>query len=127
MKTERSFAYILIVLFLTLLQGCATYPRSGPEALAGTWTNSLDTVWTMKSDGTFEVDLNHDGKRDAWGTYAVTGDTITIHGTGGKVPKGCQDDGIYKFSRDASGLHFGLVRDNCKERIKNVLLDWKSK
>ena len=41
----------------------------------------------MNADGSFEVDLNHDGKRDAWGTCKVEGDTITIVGTGGVVPK----------------------------------------
>ena len=127
MKTERSFTVILSAIFFALLQGCATHPPSGPAALAGTWTNSLDTAWTMRPDGTFDVDLNHDGKRDAWGTYAVAGDMITIHGTGGKVPKDCHGDGVYKFSRSADGLQFGLIKDDCKDRIKNVLLDWKSK
>jgi len=54
------FASALIV----LVGSCATTSRSGPAALAGTWTNSLGTVWTMKADGTFDVDRNHDGKRD---------------------------------------------------------------
>ena len=82
----------------------------------------------MKADGTFDVDRNHDGKRDIWGTYTVTGDTVTIQGTGGKTPTGCKGPGVYKFSR-ASGntLAFTLVKDNCKERIKNVTLAWHRK
>ena len=82
-----SFLQLLFASALIALVGsCATTSRSGPAALAGTWTNSLGTIWTMKADGTFDVDRNHDGKRDIWGTYTVTGDTVTIEGTGGKTP-----------------------------------------
>ena len=64
------------------MSACATAPRSGPAALAGTWTNSLGTVWTVKADGTFEV-VNP--KRHIWGKYTVAGDTVTIQETGGKT------------------------------------------
>lgn len=111
-----------------LLNACATYPKSGQAALVGNWTNSLGTVWMIKADGTFDVDLNRDGKRDAWGTYMVSGDTMTIHGTGGKVPHGCKGDGVYKFSRaDKDSLQFTFVKDSCKLRKKNVLLGWQRK
>jgi hypothetical protein len=93
--------------------------------LAGTWTNSLGTIWTMKGDGTFDVDRNHDGTRDIWGIYTVTGDTVTIQGTGGKTPKDCKSPGVYKFSRpNENTLTFTLVSDTCKDRKKNVLLAW---
>lgn len=82
----------------------------------------------MNADGSFEVDLNHDGKRDAWGTCKVEGDTITIVGTGGVVPKGCaKTTGVYRFKRSKDTIHFTLVKDACKERVKNVTLDWKKK
>jgi hypothetical protein len=90
MKTQRSLQVLLVGLLVVLLYGCATYPRSGPAALVGTWTNSLGTVWTLGPDGTFSVDLNHDGQRDAWGTYTVKADTVTIHGTGGTIPNDCK-------------------------------------
>jgi len=54
-----SFLQLLFASALIALVGsCATTSRSGPAALAGTWTNSLGTVWTMKADGTFDVDRN---------------------------------------------------------------------
>jgi hypothetical protein len=128
MKTRNFFPIVLVGIVLVLLNGCATYPKSGQKALVGDWTNSLGTVWMIKADGTFDVDLNHDGKRDAWGTYTVAGDTMTIHGTGGKTPADCKGDGVYKFSRtDKDALSFSFVSDKCKLRKKNVLLGWKRK
>lgn len=128
MKIQPSFRTILAGISLVLVSACATAPRSGPAALAGTWNNSLGTIWTIKADGTFDVDRNHDGKRDIWGTYTVAGDTVTIQGTGGKNPKDCKGPGVYKFSRpNENNLTFTLVSDTCSDRKKNVLLAWHRK
>ena len=128
MKTQLSFRIIFAGVLLALLNACATYSRSGSAALVGAWRNSLETVWTIKTGGTFDVDLTHDGKRDLWGNYTVSGDTITIQETGGKSPKGCHGPGVYKFSRTGENtLTFMLVSDACKERKKNVLLAWHRK
>lgn len=127
MKTQFFARIILAGAAALLLQACATTP-SGPAALTGTWTNSLGTVWTMRADGSFDVDLNKDGKRDAWGKCTVEGSTVTIIGTGGTVPKGCaKTTGVYQFTRSKDMLHFTLVKDGCKERVKNVTLDWTKK
>jgi hypothetical protein len=125
MKINLSLQIIFAGVLLVLVNACATAPKSGPSALVGTWTNSLGTVWTIKSDGTFDVDPNHDGKRDIWGTYTVAGDTVTIQETGRTtpIPKDCKGPGVYKLSRpDASTLMFTLVNDACALRKKNVLL-----
>jgi len=125
MKINLSLQIIFAGVLLVLVNACATAPKSGPSALVGTWTNSLGTVWTIKSDGTFDVDRNNDGKRDIWGTYTVAGDSITIQETGRTtpIPKDCKGPGVYKFSRpDASTLMFTLVNDSCALRKKNVLL-----
>jgi hypothetical protein len=128
MKTETSLRIVLVGLVLALLGACATYPKSGQAALVGTWTNSLGTVWMIKADGTFDVDLDKDGKRDAWGTYAIGGDTITLMRTGGVKPKGCDGKGVYRFNRsDKDSLQFTLVSDACKLRKKNVRLGWHRK
>ena len=127
---KQFFARIILAAVMgLLLQACATTaPTSGPAALTGTWTNSLGTVWTMNADGSFDVDLNKDGKRDAWGTAKVEGDTVTIIGTGGTVPKGCaKTTGIYRFKRSKETIQFTLVKDPCQERVKNVTLDWTKK
>jgi hypothetical protein len=125
----RSFLQLLFAgALIALVGGCATTSRSGPAALAGTWSNSLGTVWTMRADGTFDVDRYHHGKRDIWGTYTVSGDTVTIQGTGGKTPKACKGPGVYKFSRpNENTLTFTLVSDTCRDRKKNVLLAWHHK
>jgi hypothetical protein len=125
MKIQPSLRIILAGVLLVLISACATSPKSGPAALAGTWTNSLGTVWAMKADGTFDVDPNHDGKRDIWGTYTVAADTITIQETGrtGPIPRDCRGRGVYKFSRpNENTLTFTLVNDACRLRKKNVLL-----
>ena len=125
MKINLSLQIIFAGVLLVLVNACATAPKSGPSALVGTWTNSLGTVWTIKSDGTFDVDRNNDGKRDIWGTYTVAGDSITIQETGRTtpIPKDCKGPGVYKFSRpDANTLMFTLVNEACALRKKNVLL-----
>jgi hypothetical protein len=128
MKTKRLLQIFLFGFLLLIIQACATAPMSGPAALAGTWTNSLGTVWMMRTDGSFDVDLNHDGKRDAWGRATVEGDVVTIVGEGGTVPKGCAKTiGSYHFTRSGDTLHFALIKDGCKERVKNVTQDWHKK
>jgi hypothetical protein len=125
MNTKRII--LVLGILAVMLPGCALFEREGPAAVVGTWTNDVGTVWTLKADGTFDVDLTKDGKRDAWGKYAVTGDTITVQGTGGMNPKGCKGKGVYKFQRGHDQLHFTLVSDSCKLRKKNVLLGWREK
>jgi len=113
---------------LASLGGCATYPKTGQQALVGTWTNSIGTVWTINADGTFTVDLNHDRKPDVTGKYTVSGDSVTISDVHGKTPKACKGPATYKFSRpDKDNLQFTLVSDECKLRIQNVTQGWKRK
>ncbi len=100
------------------------FQETGPSALVGTWTNSLGTVWAIKADGTFQVDLMHHGKVDVWGKYTVTGDEMTMQEVHGKTPKACKGSATYKFNRTDSGLQFTLVSDKCKLRQKNVLQPW---
>src|SRR6266508_5986808 len=107
----QSFLKLLFACALIALVGASATTRSAPAALTGTWTNSLGTIWTVKADGTFDVDRNHDGKRDIWGTYTVVGDTITIQETGRTtpIPRDCKGPGVYKFRRpDANTVMFTL-------------------
>ena len=126
MKSQRLACLTSAV--LVLLGGCAAHEKSGSRALVGTWTNSVGTVWTIKPDGMFDVDLDRDGKRDGWGKWSVRGDTVTFVRKGGVKPKGCEGKGIYHFSADgANSLKFTLVEDDCRMRVKNVTLLWKRK
>jgi hypothetical protein len=123
MKIKPFFRIILAGILVVLVTSCATTP-SGPAALAGTWTNSLGTVWTINPDGSFSV-VGTKPKRQIWGNITVAGDTITIQETRGQSPKNCKLAATYKFSRpDPKTLAFTLVKDTCKERIKNVTLPW---
>ena len=125
MKQQILFRIVLAATALVLLAGCAMFQGSEQSALVGNWTNSLGTVWIIRADGTFDVDLKHHGKRDAWGTYTVEGDQVTLQRTGGVNPKGCDGPGVYKFNRADDTLQFTLVSDKCKLRQKNVLQPWK--
>jgi hypothetical protein len=128
MKIQVSLRLLLAGIVVAIVAACATHPPSGAPALAGTWTNSLGSVWMIKGDGTFDVDLKHHGERDAWGTYTVEGDTVTLMRVGGVNPKGCEGKGVYKFNRpDKDSLQFTLVSDDCKLRRKNVTLPWHRK
>ena len=124
MKMQSSIRMIFAGALILFISGCATSPKSGPAALAGAWTNSLGTVWTINADGTFQVDLHKGGNPDVWGRYTVSGDTLTINEVHGKTPKACKQPATYKFSRMGNELHFTLVSDKCKLRIKNVTLPW---
>jgi hypothetical protein len=129
MKTQSYLRIISAGALIAFISACATTPRSGPAALAGTWTNSLGTVWTIKADGTFHV-VSNKPRREIWGTYTVAGDTVTIQETrrAKPIPKSCKGPGVYKFSRpNENTLTFALVNDACKPRIQNVTLPWHQK
>jgi hypothetical protein len=129
MKTQFSLRIIFAGILLLLMNGCATSPQTGGGPLAGVWTNSLGTVWTIKADGTFHV-VSTKPRREIWGTYTVAGDTITIQETrrATPIPKECRGPGVYKFSRpNENTLTFALVNDTCKPRIQNVTLAWHRK
>jgi hypothetical protein len=128
MKLQNSLRLILAGILVVLVSSCATTP-SGPAALAGTWTNSLGTVWTLNADGTFHVTATKP-KAEIWGNYTVAGDTITIQETrrAGPMPKSCKGPGVYKFSRqNQNTLSFVLVNDKCQPRIQNVKQSWHAK
>jgi hypothetical protein len=127
MRLQHSLRILFAGALIVLMGACATAPTSGPAALAGTWTNTLGTVWTINPDGTFQVDLHKGGNPDAWGKYAVTGDTLTINEARGNTPKACKQPASYKFNRMGNQLHFTLVSDTCKLRIKNVTQPWTKK
>ncbi len=127
MNNQRSIQFLFAGIFGALLTSCAMMENAGHPSLVGTWTNAAGTVWMIKADGTFDVDLNKDGKRDAWGNYTLAGDTITVVGTGGMNPKGCRGKGVYHFKRDGDKLQFTLVSDSCKLRKKNVQMGWHKK
>jgi hypothetical protein len=128
MKLEHSLRIIFASALMVLMGACATTP-SGPAALAGTWTNSLGTVWTINPDGTFHA-MAAKPKAEIWGNYTVAGDAMTIQETRrvGPMPKSCRGPGVYKFSRpDGNTLAFVLVSDKCKPRIQNVTQAWHPK
>ncbi|MEY2440159.1 MAG: hypothetical protein QOI34_1544 [Verrucomicrobiota bacterium] len=107
-----------------LVQGCASSPKTGASAVAGAWTNSVRTVWTLNADGTFDADVDHNGSRDAWGKYTVEGNVLTMWRVGGLNPKHCDGKGVYRFVRTADTLQFTLVSDSCKLRKQNMLIYW---
>src|SRR5436305_3979265 len=100
MNRQHILRILFAVVWLVVITGCETVPSSGPAALAGQWTNSLGTVWTINPDGTFHA-VTTKPKAQIWGTYTLSGDTITVQETrqSGKVPKNCKGPGTYKFSR----------------------------
>lgn len=129
MKIQSFLRIIFAGALIALFNACTTMAPSGPAALAGTWTNSLGTVWTINADGTFYV-VGQKPKRQIWGTCTVAGDTVTVQETrrAGPIPKQCKGPGVYKFHRpDENTLTFALVNDACKARIQNVTLPWHRK
>src|SRR5437660_12514594 len=100
MKTQRTLEILLAGIVLMLVNACATYPRSGQAALAGTWTNSLGTVWTFRADNTFDVvPTNHD-KRDTLSIATDTGNTDNVQRTTAINPKGSSGHGINPITQN---------------------------
>ena len=95
--------------------------------MVGSWTNSLGTLWIIRPNGTFDFDLNQDGRRDGWGTYKISGDRITLQRSGGIGPRGCRGPGVYNFRREGDKLTLATVSDHCNLRRKNVQLPWTLK
>src|SRR5437667_11734680 len=111
MKRQHTLRILFAVGLVAVIAECETAPSSGPAALAGQWTNSLGTVWTINPDVTFHVAATKP-KAQIWGTYTVSGDTITVQETrrAGAVPKNCRGPSVYKFSRpDGNTLDLALV------------------
>jgi hypothetical protein len=128
MRKLRLLFAVMGLPLLGIVPGCSMFSHAKPSSpVAGFWTNQIGTVWMLKDDGTFDVDLTQDGQRDAWGKYTIKGDTITLRSTGGMMPKSCSGNGVYHFKRNDSELSFTLVSDDCKLRRKNVLLVWHLK
>jgi len=129
MKPQHCLRILSVGVTIALISACETMTTSGPGALAGQWTNSLGTVWTINPDGTFHV-LSAKPKAEIWGNYTLAGDTMTVQETRRlkAIPKNCKGPGVYKFSRpDANTLTFVLVNDVCKPRIQNVTQPWTKK
>ena len=123
---KKQISVVLAIAAVAILGGCAMFHETPQNALIGTWTNSLGTVWALKTDGTFQVALNNSNRVGVWGKYTVAGDTLTIQEThGSHTPKACKGGASYKFNRDGDTLTFTKVSDRCKLREKNVLLPWK--
>ena len=80
MKRQHTLRILFAVVLVAMIAGCETVPISGPDALVGQWTNSLGTVWTINPDGTFHVATTKP-KAQIWGTYTVSGDTMTVQET----------------------------------------------
>src|SRR5437667_11084958 len=100
MKRQHTLRILFAVGLVAVIAGCETVPSSGPAALAGQWTNSLGTVWTINPDGTFHV-MSTKPKAQIWGTYTVAAATNTIQETRrlALIPKPCQAPGGHNFRR----------------------------
>src|SRR5438552_15287114 len=98
MKTQRTLEILLAGIVLMLVNACATYPRSGQAALAGTWTNSLGTVWTCRADDTFHVDP---ATRHNRGTFTTATDTVNTDAAHSTTAKGRNGPDVHDFSRCA--------------------------
>jgi hypothetical protein len=61
-RRQFSPLFLGVALLVLPLQGCAFFQRAKPASpIAGVWTNQTGAVWTLKNDGTFDVDVTGDG------------------------------------------------------------------
>lgn len=123
---KKLISFVFAVTAVAFLGGCAMFQETPQNALVGTWTNPLGTVWAIKTDGTFQVSLSKSHRVDVWGKYTVAADTMTFQEAhGSHTPKSCRGKATYKFTRDGEMLTFTKVSDKCRLREKNVLAGWK--
>ncbi len=122
------FRGAVMAIAMLLFSSCGLFfPENRENVLVGTWRNSLGAVWTIKPNGTFDVDLTQNGRRDVGGKYDLIGDKLILKITSGLRPKGCDGKGIYRFARVHDTLQLTLIQDDCRLRKKNMLLVWKLK
>jgi hypothetical protein len=109
------------IVFLGLLF-CLPFSLMAQTAtLVGDWKTQIpdDTgklmpvKLTMKSDGTFTVDLGVDGTSDITGKYTIEGEQITIVEVTGSCP---DKKGIYKIVVTATTFNMNRVSDECETR-----------
>src|SRR4029434_7872261 len=79
MKRQHTLRILFAIVLVAVIAGCETVP-TGPAALGAQWTNSFGTVWTINPDGTFHV-TSTKPKAQIWGTYTLSGDTMTVQET----------------------------------------------
>src|SRR5438874_1141197 len=124
MNRGRSFWAVVAATFVIALNGCATYPRSGSDAVLGKWSNSRGTLLTMMADGTFSS-VRADSIRPVWGTYTIAHHAITFRAVGGDTSKSCRDNGVYQFAQISDDtLELSVVSDSCKVRRRDLASVW---
>ncbi len=91
------------------------------QSPAGTWVvtvpcdcpdqDEMTWKWTVKTDRTYEVDLNVDGTVEMTGRYWVDGNKITVQNDGG-----CTEKGTYEFTVEGDHLRVNALDDSCEGR-----------
>lgn len=123
-EAQRIFYTLIAGIALVALNGCASYPRSGSDAVVGKWTNSRRTLLTIRGDNMFSS-ITANNMIHVWGTYTIAHHTITFRAVGGDTSTGCRGNGVYEFRRISNdALQFSLVDDRCKTRRRNLALVW---
>ena len=82
---------------------------SGTTPEGETWSFKV----SIKADNTYTVDFGTDGQIDIRGTYAISGDQITVKDNEGSD---CTGTGVYKYTVDGASLTMTKVRDECEGR-----------
>lgn len=132
MKFQRQIPAVCLVLLVLLVGGCTSFhnPFSKSPDLAGTWENRHGSVWTLRSDGTFEI--KHAGQVGVTGTYSIGKrthrDQLTLIYTGGRIPWDGHQSATYRIKQDKRNrkkLRFVVLHDICALRIADLSVKWK--
>ena len=125
MKPARCAALLLLVSIFGACSAVESWWAPKPPDLTGVWRNKRGVLWNIHRDGTFDVDVNHDGTREAWGNFTQHGNRITIVNTGGVAAVTCDGAGVYRCKLDEQKLTFALVKDDCLARVLNLSKTWR--
>lgn len=82
-----------------------TIPCDCPDKKEMSWQ------WSVKADGTYEVDIDLDGTIEVTGKYWVDGNKITVQNDAG-----CTEKGTYEFTPDGDKLWMDPIEDPCEGR-----------
>ncbi len=120
MKHVRRAAAIALV---TAAMPAALAAASG--SLSGTYRSTVKTVGTL--DGTYQIVfspgrfvLHAPYGITGYGTYAISGSRITLHG-----PGTCKSAGTYEFKNSGGSLTFKKIKDPCPRAPVMIAHSWK--
>ena len=122
--------YTLIVLTCMLtLAGCKGDGNTESQSVVGNWTrlfNGSDITITLKTNGSYTVDMDGDSKAEVKGQYAIENEQITFTDQGGKNASS-MGQAVYSFTVNGNQLTLTVINEPDNNRKSVAAATWTRK